>query len=68
MIVVTGSRAAVETARLLIDTQLSFEVQLRAEKERQDALVSKLAAVDVSYGDKVCEHVFCVWMWLNIFT
>jgi len=52
-VVITGNRVSVDTARLLVESQLEFERQLSSERDRQMDLVRKLNAMDVQYGDRV---------------
>ncbi len=52
-VVITGNRAAVETAALLVNTQLQFERKLSAERKHEDELMKKLTDMDIQYGDRV---------------
>ena len=52
-VVITGSKSAVDTAALLVNTQLQFNRRLASERERQQEVVKRLNAMDLQYGVKV---------------
>jgi hypothetical protein len=56
----------VDTARLLVDTQLAFERTLSAERDRQMDLVRKLNTMDIQYGDRVRSVAWCDVVWRGV--